>query len=221
MTIAEVNALLYSSNHPRDRLERASRIKALSSDGTGHFRHCCRTKRPPPGAATRSRRYPPCGRRRGGRTHFRKAGEAPRARTTHGQNLAEPASARRGPEEAMRGPAAASVRVRPNTRPPMRREIDAGRHPCRHQSESSQTKIGLPRLAQRGSAGLGAIRQWVTALRRSSAPEAASRNARCGRTRFCDDIPKRPAIAREKNYSGTFVDSPLVFFMSPSAFSFA
>ena len=30
MTIAEINALLYSSNHPRDRLERALRIEALS-----------------------------------------------------------------------------------------------------------------------------------------------------------------------------------------------
>src|SRR4029077_10146996 len=30
MTVAEVNALLYSPNHPRDRLERALRIDALS-----------------------------------------------------------------------------------------------------------------------------------------------------------------------------------------------
>jgi len=30
MTVAEVNALLYSGNHPRDRLERALRIEALS-----------------------------------------------------------------------------------------------------------------------------------------------------------------------------------------------
>jgi ferredoxin-NADP reductase len=30
MTVAEVNALLYSSNHPRDRLERALKIEALS-----------------------------------------------------------------------------------------------------------------------------------------------------------------------------------------------
>jgi ferredoxin-NADP reductase len=30
MTVAEINALLYSPNHPRDRLERALRIKALS-----------------------------------------------------------------------------------------------------------------------------------------------------------------------------------------------
>jgi len=30
MTIAEINALLYSSNHPRDRLERALRVGALS-----------------------------------------------------------------------------------------------------------------------------------------------------------------------------------------------
>src|SRR5262249_55493914 len=30
MTVAEVNALLYSPNHPRDQLERALRIEALS-----------------------------------------------------------------------------------------------------------------------------------------------------------------------------------------------
>ena len=30
MTIAEINALLYSPNHPRDRLECALRIEALS-----------------------------------------------------------------------------------------------------------------------------------------------------------------------------------------------
>src|SRR5213076_1715471 len=30
MTVAEINALLYSPNHPRDRLERALRIEALS-----------------------------------------------------------------------------------------------------------------------------------------------------------------------------------------------
>src|ERR1700753_2897764 len=30
MTVAEINALLYSSNHPRDRLERVLRIEALS-----------------------------------------------------------------------------------------------------------------------------------------------------------------------------------------------
>lgn len=30
MTVAEINALLYSPNHARDRLERALRIEALS-----------------------------------------------------------------------------------------------------------------------------------------------------------------------------------------------
>jgi MOSC domain-containing protein YiiM len=30
MTVTEINALLYSPNHPRDRLERALRIEALS-----------------------------------------------------------------------------------------------------------------------------------------------------------------------------------------------
>jgi len=37
MTIAEINALLYSPNHPRDRLERALRIKALSPGWRGSF----------------------------------------------------------------------------------------------------------------------------------------------------------------------------------------
>ena len=37
MTVAEVNALLYSPNHPRDRLERALRIKALSPGWRGSF----------------------------------------------------------------------------------------------------------------------------------------------------------------------------------------
>ena len=37
MSIAEVNALLYSPNHARDRLERASRIEALSSGWRSSF----------------------------------------------------------------------------------------------------------------------------------------------------------------------------------------
>jgi len=37
MTIAEINALLYSSSHPRDRLERALRIPALSSGWRASF----------------------------------------------------------------------------------------------------------------------------------------------------------------------------------------
>jgi len=37
MTVAEVNALLYSPNHPRDRLERALRIKALSPGWRSSF----------------------------------------------------------------------------------------------------------------------------------------------------------------------------------------
>jgi hypothetical protein len=37
MTIAEINALLYSSNHARDRLERALLIEALSPDGAGRL----------------------------------------------------------------------------------------------------------------------------------------------------------------------------------------
>jgi MOSC domain-containing protein YiiM/ferredoxin-NADP reductase len=37
MTVAEINALLYSPNHPHDRLERALQIKALSPGWRGSF----------------------------------------------------------------------------------------------------------------------------------------------------------------------------------------
>ena len=37
MSVAEINALLYSPNHPRDRLERALRIGALSAGWRGSF----------------------------------------------------------------------------------------------------------------------------------------------------------------------------------------
>ena len=37
MTVADVDALLYSANHPRDRLERALRIKVLSPGWRGSF----------------------------------------------------------------------------------------------------------------------------------------------------------------------------------------
>ena len=37
MTVAEINALLYSPNHPRDRLQRALRIEALSPGWRGSF----------------------------------------------------------------------------------------------------------------------------------------------------------------------------------------
>jgi len=37
MTVTEINALLYSPNHPRDRLERALRINALSPGWRGSF----------------------------------------------------------------------------------------------------------------------------------------------------------------------------------------
>src|SRR5215470_17222210 len=37
MTVAEINALLYSQNHPRDRLERALRIEALSPGWRSSF----------------------------------------------------------------------------------------------------------------------------------------------------------------------------------------
>ena len=43
MTIAEINALLYSPHHPRDRLERALRIEALSRGWRGSFEALLRT----------------------------------------------------------------------------------------------------------------------------------------------------------------------------------
>jgi ferredoxin-NADP reductase/MOSC domain-containing protein YiiM len=44
MTVAEINALLYSSNHARDRLERALRIDALSSGWRSSFEALLRSQ---------------------------------------------------------------------------------------------------------------------------------------------------------------------------------
>jgi len=50
MTVAEVNALLYSSHHPRDRLERALRIPALSPGWRWSFEALVRSQDAHPGA---------------------------------------------------------------------------------------------------------------------------------------------------------------------------
>ena len=50
MTVAEVNALLYSSSHPRDQLERALRIPALSQGWRGSFETLLRSQDDHPGA---------------------------------------------------------------------------------------------------------------------------------------------------------------------------
>jgi MOSC domain-containing protein YiiM/ferredoxin-NADP reductase len=50
MTVAEVNALLYSSHHPRDRLEQALRIKALSPGWRSSFEALLRNQEAHPGA---------------------------------------------------------------------------------------------------------------------------------------------------------------------------
>ncbi|MEO8524233.1 MAG: MOSC and FAD-binding oxidoreductase domain-containing protein [Caldimonas sp.] len=50
MTVAEVNALLYSSRHPRDQLERALRIPALSPGWRGSFEALARSQDAHPGA---------------------------------------------------------------------------------------------------------------------------------------------------------------------------
>ncbi|HJZ97778.1 MAG TPA: MOSC domain-containing protein, partial [Candidatus Solibacter sp.] len=44
MTVAEINALLYSPNHPRDRLERALQIEALSPGWRGSFEALLRSQ---------------------------------------------------------------------------------------------------------------------------------------------------------------------------------
>src|SRR5690348_3816859 len=45
MTVAEINALLYSSDHPRDRLERALRIEALSPGWRSSFEALLQSQR--------------------------------------------------------------------------------------------------------------------------------------------------------------------------------
>ena len=50
MTVAEVNALLYSSHHPRDQLERALRIPALSPGWRWSFEALIRSQDAHPGA---------------------------------------------------------------------------------------------------------------------------------------------------------------------------
>src|SRR5207253_2840696 len=50
MTVAEVNALLYSSHHPRDQLERALRIPALSPGWRWSFEELVRSQDANPGA---------------------------------------------------------------------------------------------------------------------------------------------------------------------------
>jgi MOSC domain-containing protein YiiM/ferredoxin-NADP reductase len=50
MTVAEVNALLYASRHPLDRLERALRIPALSPGWRGSFEELLRSQRARPDA---------------------------------------------------------------------------------------------------------------------------------------------------------------------------
>jgi len=51
MTVAEVNALLYSSKHPRDQLERALRIDALSSGWRASFESLLESHKSPGGAS--------------------------------------------------------------------------------------------------------------------------------------------------------------------------
>ena len=52
ITVAEINALLYLPNHPRDRLERALRIEALSPGWRSSFEALLQSQRLPGEAAT-------------------------------------------------------------------------------------------------------------------------------------------------------------------------
>ncbi len=59
MTVAEINALLYSPDHPRDRLERASRIEALSPGWRSSFEALLHGDTTPWGVGTRASRQQP------------------------------------------------------------------------------------------------------------------------------------------------------------------
>jgi ferredoxin-NADP reductase/MOSC domain-containing protein YiiM len=50
MTVTEINALLYSPNHPRDRLERALRVEALSSGWRSSFQALLQNQTSAPGS---------------------------------------------------------------------------------------------------------------------------------------------------------------------------
>jgi Uncharacterized protein conserved in bacteria len=56
MTVSEVKALLYSPNHPRDRLERALRIQALSPGWRGSFEALLQSQGRAGAAATQASR---------------------------------------------------------------------------------------------------------------------------------------------------------------------
>jgi hypothetical protein len=59
MTVAEINALLYSPDHPRDRLERALRIDALSPGWRSSFEALLHSRTTGQGVVTRGSRPPP------------------------------------------------------------------------------------------------------------------------------------------------------------------
>ena len=56
MTVAEINALLYSPDHPRDQLERALRIEALSPGWRSSFEALLQSQRPRPRGGQRGAR---------------------------------------------------------------------------------------------------------------------------------------------------------------------
>jgi hypothetical protein len=56
MTVAEINALLYSPDHARDRLERALRIEALSPGWRSSFEALLQSQTTAAGVVTRGSR---------------------------------------------------------------------------------------------------------------------------------------------------------------------
>src|SRR5947199_1085140 len=58
MTVAEINALLYSPNHPRDRLERALRTEALSPGWRASFEALLQSQTAPAGGGNAGPRLP-------------------------------------------------------------------------------------------------------------------------------------------------------------------
>ncbi len=80
MTVAEVNALLYSSRHPRDQLERALRIPALSPGWRRSFEALARSQDGHPGATGNAGLVPAAAAHDGGARVPPAAGLADRSR---------------------------------------------------------------------------------------------------------------------------------------------
>ena len=89
MTVAEINALLYSPSHPRDRLERALRIDALSPGWRSSFEALLQNRRPDEQVTRGS--MPAAGRASGGSRDFGRSAVAAVDRECDGRRLADAA----------------------------------------------------------------------------------------------------------------------------------